>query len=216
MHLNYTYFDFKKLKFSFSIFDDYEKKGDFLLSPSQELAGLPFSLCAWCSIVNQFTIGSLGGKQKILCARSDLFNSHWECLLELHVTHWVGKLPLPPLQRWEICKEEIEKTRAPISSAGFMWEAQRMWAILQPLAQNSSLMAHNFMCLSCSPVSSFTQNLNTWTKHFQQVSTQMLCACLRPHCVHWSQHSAKAPQTSLHVVSVCCRPRFGQHRTPYP
>lgn len=45
------------------------------------------------------------GEQKILCAHSDLYNSHWECLLELHVTHWVGKLPLPPEvgilpQRW--------------------------------------------------------------------------------------------------------------------
>lgn len=56
------------MEFLFSISDDYEKKMISFLSPSQEMAGLPLSLCVWYSVVNQFTIGSLGGTKDPLCS----------------------------------------------------------------------------------------------------------------------------------------------------
>lgn len=51
----------------------------------------------------------------------------------------------------------------------------------QPLAQNNNPMPRNLTWLSRSPVSPPTQNLNTWAKHFQQMSAQILCTCPSPH-----------------------------------
>lgn len=76
-----------------------------------------------------------------------------------------------------------------------------IWAILQPLAQNNNLTPHSLMRLSCSPCSSLTPNLNTWTKPFQQVSAQILCTCLRPHSL-WSNTLQRHPRPSS-TWSVC-------------
>lgn len=140
----YTFW-FNKLEFKFFIVEDCEKEGAFLLSPSHKLTGSHVSQCVSYSTVNQFPFGSLGRNK-----RSSV------------PIQTYSKYPLKVSPETAPCRDERrENARAAIWSTGFVWQAERIWAILQPLAQNNNPMLRNLMWLSCSPVGPPTQNLNT-------------------------------------------------------
>lgn len=91
-----------------------------------------------------------------------------------------SKYPLKVSPENVPCRDDKrrENARAAIWSTGFVWQAERLWTILQPLAQNNNPKLHNLMWLSYSPVSPPTQNLKG--QRFP-TGAQILCTCRRPH-----------------------------------
>lgn len=202
----------------FSIFENYEKKRVFFLSPSQELTDLPLSLCVSNSS-NQVNSSLVlwGGTEGPLCSFRPTQSPPKVSPGPAH-NSLSGKAPFGTLVEMRRLQggNRKSKSRHMINRICVMG-SERMWAILQPQAQNNSPTLLNLMWLSRSPVSPPTKSLNTWAKCFQWVSAQILCTCLRLHsaCIGASALQTLS-QTNLHVVSGSCRPRFGPHRSPYP
>lgn len=182
IHLIYIYmFWFNRLKFRFWIFENYEKKGACFLSSSQELAGVPLSLCVSYSTVNHSLLVPWGGTKGPL---RPFIPTQCQLKVSPGTAHnsLSGKAPLATLVEMRRLQGGNRKSKSScVINRICVMGTERMWAMLQPLAQNNNPMPRSLTWLSCPPVSPPTQNLNTWAKHFQRVSAQTLCTCPNSH-----------------------------------
>lgn len=204
---------FNKLKFRFSIVEDYEKESAFFLSPSQELTGLPLGLCVIQLQINSPLTPS-GETKGPLCPFRTTKKPLWVPTETVHKS--LGeKAPLATLVEMRRLQGGNRKSKSSCMTNRICVKgAERVWAIPHPLAQNSiPVPHHNLMWISGSPDSPPIQNLNTWAKHFQRVNAQIRCTCLRPHSASIWANALQTTQTTLHVISGHHRPQFGLHRS---